>query len=463
MVVAATGAFGFITYIRWNHIGQQCFGDCPASRTSDGTVSSPDDLARQAIGPCASESCNYLLLGSDSRTGLSSSQITHNGTTASIGGQRSDTIMLVHTEPGGRTVVLSFPRDLWVDIPGHGYNKINSAFEGGLGGGGPELVAKTLYQLTGLKISHFLYVDLAGFQGVVDALGGVDMCIPAENVNSPDGYITDPYTQLHIKPGCQRLDGAQTLAYVRSRELPCDFAGDFNRIGRQQQFLRAVINRLLQPSELLKMPSLIRPVLTNVRRDDGLSIADLTYLVGQLRGISTGDVVFRDVPVYKTGIFPVPFPPYRLWIAHMAPEAENLFKALRENRPLPAIGTSFAGAPLSEANITVTVVDHGSAGKATGVEQVLSQAGFDISGGVAEYATFGSAAKGTVLEYGPNGSDAAAVVHTYFPDLKEIQVAASALDGSDVVLVITSSYQPTPVGSAGSGSQSSTTCVPPAS
>ena len=115
--------------------------------------------------------------------------------------------MLVHTDPNlQKAIIVSFPRDLWVNIPGHGYDKINAAFEGGIEGGGPLLVAKTIHALTGLKINHYLYVDLAGFQGVVKTLGGVDMCIPAENVNTP-GYVEGesrdrllPGTRLHRRP-----------------------------------------------------------------------------------------------------------------------------------------------------------------------------------------------------------------------------------------------------------------------
>ena len=135
--------------------------------------------------------------------------------------------MLVHTDPKlEKAIIVSFPRDLYVDIPGHGEDKINAAFEGGIEGGGPALVAATVHDLTGLKINHVLYVDLAGFQGVIDDLGGVDMCISGENVNTPGyveseeadgtisevyykepGHIVDPRTGLDVKPGCQRLAG----------------------------------------------------------------------------------------------------------------------------------------------------------------------------------------------------------------------------------------------------------------
>ena len=443
LLLAGSAAVGFAAYVQANDTGTHCFGDC---QPSGGGTPSPDPSS--GVGPCASSSCNYLLLGSDSRAGLSPAQVVANGTNKqSGGGQNSDVIMLVHTVPNGKTTILSFPRDLWVKIPGQGYNKINAAFGGGIAHGGPDLVAKTIYEMTGLKTSHYLYVDLAGFEGVVSALGGVDMCIPPVNVNSPDGYINDPYTQLHIKPGCQHLDGQQALAYVRARHLPCDLNGDFDRIGRQQQFLRALINRLLQPSELVHLPTMVKPILSNLQRDDGLKIVDFAYLVGQLRGVSTGDVVFRDVPV-TTGTVHVPYSPYTLDIDKLLPQSRQIFAALRSNAPLPPVGTSLAGTPVSEANITIPVVDHGSGQKATGVEQVLSRAGFDISPGVQPYAAFGSSAKGTVLGYAPSAADQAAVVHTYFPNIPLKQMPAKQLGGHKVALFVTGSYKPVPVGAA---------------
>src|SRR3954468_6154636 len=93
-------------------------------------------------GPCSTRPCNYLLLGSDSRSGLSDQQQNAFGDNQDIGGTtRADTIMLVHTDPDlKKAVVLSFPRDLWVNVPGHGMDKINAAFEGGVSGSGPQLM-----------------------------------------------------------------------------------------------------------------------------------------------------------------------------------------------------------------------------------------------------------------------------------------------------------------------------------
>jgi LCP family protein required for cell wall assembly len=209
-----------------------------------------------ATGECSDRPCNYLLLGSDSRAGLPLDQQHQFGTDTDIGGSnRADTIMLVHTDPAlEKAIVVSFPRDLWVQIAdGHGHDKINAAFEGGVNGGGPQLMADTVTELTGLPIDHYLYIDLAGFEKVVETLGGVTLCIPSNQVNTPGtlyqhtasggeqpieysevGHVADPNTGLDVVPGCQRLDGFQALAYVRTRSLPCDTIPDFARISRQQ-------------------------------------------------------------------------------------------------------------------------------------------------------------------------------------------------------------------------------------
>ncbi|MEA2579801.1 MAG: hypothetical protein QOE83_693 [Actinomycetota bacterium] len=434
LIIGAATAYAYVLVVQNNGTGTSCFADCSSSGPS---------VSSKYIGPCASRSCNYLLLGSDSRSNLSHADQVANGTNAQAGaGDHSDVIMVVHTEPDGKTVILSFPRDLWVNIPGLGKGKINSAFAGGIAGGGPARVAQTVSQITGLKISHFLAVDLGGFQGVVDSIDGIDMCLPATEAG-PDGWLTDPNTQLHLQPGCQHLDGQQVLSYVRSRHLPCDVNGDFNRISRQQAFLRAVINRMLQPSELLKIPGFIKPVLSNLKRDKGLTIADLAYLTGQLHGLSSGDVLFRNVPV-KLGQVTVPEYTFPLDVEFLDPSAQPLFKALRDNSALPA-DTTLPGTPISESQITIPVVDHASAGKAAGVETILSQAGFDISPAVVPYATFDSTVKGTVIAYSAGSKDAAdqaAVVHSYFLDVPMKAVPAKLLGGNKVALFVTAAYQP---------------------
>ena len=246
----------------------------------------PPDIA----GRCDERACNYLLLGSDSRKGLTPEELIAFGTNAHIGGEnRSDTIILVHTRPDRKEVVfVSFPRDLWVDIPGMGEGKINSAFEGGVNGGGPQRVARTIRSISGMQIHHVLYVNLLGFQRVVDALGGVDMCVPYP--------MNDPLTLLDIPAGCQHFDGRTALAYVRTRHQPCDTVPDFARISRQQQFLRAVIAKVLQPGELLRLQDLIPQLLGNLVVDEGLNPAELVYLAGLLQGCRDGERGFPRAP-----------------------------------------------------------------------------------------------------------------------------------------------------------------------
>jgi LCP family protein required for cell wall assembly len=433
LLVGAGSAYAFVTY-------QQAKGE--------GTIAwSPERPSSSAAGadvggPCVRSVCNYLLLGSDSRSNLSPEQQERFGSDDVIGGEnRSDTIMLVHSDPERqKVVILSFPRDLWVEIPGHGYGKINTAFEGGVDGGGPLLVARTLHKLTGLRINHFLYVDLGGFQGIVDTLGGVEMCIPTD--------LYDINAGLDLKAGCQTLDGYQALAYVRTRHLPCDTVPDFARISRQQQFLRALINRLLEPAELVKVPTLVHPILRNMTRDEDLSPADLVYLVGQLRGITTGAADFRAVSGTGETVD-------GLSVVRMDPSAEELFAALRDGSPLPAVGTDLAGTPPSEANIRVPVVEHGKATAAAAVARVLSEGGFDVSPGIVSYAAFGADVAGSAIAYTPAGQVEAEVVARYFPDLRSVPVAD--LGGPSVAIFVTPSYEPQPIG--GSDTPSPTDCV----
>lgn len=422
LVIGAGAAYGFATYQAAREAG------VVRDFEPDGSTGSGPDVP---IGPCLRSACNYLLLGSDSRASLTPEQQEQFGSDEVIGGEnRSDTIMLVHTDPNReRVVIVSFPRDLWVEIPGRGFGKINSAFEGGIEGGGPQLVARTIHRLTGLRISHFLYVDLGGFQGVVDTLGGVQMCIPTD--------VSDINAGLDLKAGCQTLDGSQSLAYVRTRNLPCDTVPDFARIGRQQQFLRALINRLLQPAELVRLPSLIGPILENMRRDEGLTPADLAYLVGQLRGITTGAADFRAVSGTGETVD-------GLSVIRMDPAAEDLFAALREGGPLPETGVDLAGTPPSEATIRVPVVEHGRDTAAAEVERILSEGGFDVSPGIVGYAAFGVDVPGSAIVYAPGGEVEAQVVARYFPDLR--LVAVEDLGGSSVAIVVSPSYRPQPVG-----------------
>lgn len=388
-------------------------------------------------GKCAEKSCNYLLLGSDSRAGLSKSEQEHFGTNADIGGSnRSDTIMLIHTVPDDQTAVfLSFPRDLWTNIPGVGEGKINSAFEGGIEHNGAQKVAATVHELTGMPVDHIMYVDLAGFQGLVDALGGVEMCVPFP--------MQDVLTGLDISAGCQHFDGVTALAYVRTRHQPCDAIPDFARISRQQQFLRAVIAKLLEPSELLRLPTLVPALLDNLVVDQGLrNPAELAYLVGRLKAVGTDAADFRAVPTIPDGIYVNGT--FLSIVRAIQPSADQLFAKIRNGQPLGDLGLQLEGTPPSPANIRVGVYDKRSLGRATAVEQTYTAGGFNTSVGIRDASLLSSPVKGSVILYA-NGQEALAkVAQDYFPNLEIVAAPRGLLTDVDVAVVITSKYTPPP-------------------
>lgn len=435
-LIMLVGALGMGSYV-WARQQIRTFGSTLHVGPSPGvspTASPTPDIA----GRCDERACNYLLLGSDSRAGLSKEEQEAFGTNRDIGGEnRSDTIILVHTEPKQRRAVfLSFPRDLWVEIPGRGMGKINSAFEGGVEGGGPARVARTITDLTGLKIHHVLYIDLAGFQGLVDALGGVEMCVPYP--------MQDPLTGLDIQAGCQRFDGRTALAYVRTRHQVCDKIPDFARIGRQQQFLRAVIAKLLSPAELLRLPTLVPDLVENFVVDEGLANpAELVYLAGQLNGVNTGNADFRVVPTTPAGIYVNG--QYLSIVRLVEPDASRLFAALREGRPLGDLGKELPQTPPSPANIAVEVYDRGSLGGAADVLGILTRGGFLVPTSVTDASELGVDVKGSAILFAPGEEERARVVAQFVRGLELRPAPRSAIGGADVAVVVGRRYEPPPL------------------
>jgi hypothetical protein len=255
------------------------------------------------------------------------------------------------------------------------------------------------------------------------------------------GHIVDLNTGLDIVPGCHHLDGYQALAWVRARHLECDNIPDFSRIGRQQQFLRAVISQMSRPAQLLQAPTLLHPILENLIRDPGFKVGDLVYLMGKLRGLATGDVEFRAVP--GTG----DFSPDGVSIVRMDPAAHEIFQAIREGRPITGVGTQLPVTPPSEANVGVSVVDSGSTTDAGDVLTLLQNAGFAAQPEIVSPEAVGLDSRATsVVAYTPGHELEAEVVQKYLPQLTLFEV--DALEGTDVAVVVTPSYEPP--GSAGS-------------
>lgn len=181
----------------------------------------------------------FVLAGSDSREGLSKEEQDRLGT-GSDAGRRTDTIMLLYVPPTGRAALISVPRDSYVAIPGHGKNKINASYALG----GPELLVETVEQNTGLHVDGFAEIGFGGFAGVVDAVGGIEMC--------PEKAIKDPQANLDIQGGCQLMDGPTALGYVRMRKQ--DPRGDIGRAERQREMVGALAKKALSPMTILLPP-----------------------------------------------------------------------------------------------------------------------------------------------------------------------------------------------------------------
>lgn len=175
----------------------------------------------------------YLLVGSDSREDLTEEERKELGTGAA-GGQRTDTIMLLHTGDGPN-LLMSIPRDSIVTIPGQGEGqKVNAAYAFG----GPKLLVRTLEAETGIRIDHYVEIGFGGFVGMVDALGGVEIC--------PKTAMNDPQANLKVKKGCQEADGATALGYARSRKTYSQL-GDIDRARAQREVVSAIGAKALSP------------------------------------------------------------------------------------------------------------------------------------------------------------------------------------------------------------------------
>lgn len=236
----------------------------------------------------SSEGTNWLIVGSDSRANLTPEE-REKYATGNPGSELTDTIMLLHTGSGPTTLV-SIPRDSIVDIPGHGRHKINSAYArgGGAEKGGPELLVRTVENATGLRIDHYIEIGFLGVVSVVDAVGGVEMCIPEA--------IKDPKAALDIEEGCQTLDEATALGYVRTRATA---SSDFGRVERQRAFISALLNKATSPSTLFN-PFRVVPLATglsgSIAVDNGTHVWHLAQLGLAMRGLSDGGIS-TTVPV----------------------------------------------------------------------------------------------------------------------------------------------------------------------
>ncbi|OBJ83061.1 LCP family protein [Mycobacterium sp. 1245852.3] len=274
-------------------------------------------LADYPDRPAAGRGTNWLVVGSDSRQGLTAEQQQDLATGGDIGNGRTDTILLVHVPSIGsaaQTSMVSIPRDSYVPIPGHGKDKINAAFAMG----GAPLLVRTVEQATGLRLDHYAEIGFGGFAGLVDALGGVTVC--------PTTSLNDPLAGIDLPAGCHTLDGRNALGYVRSRDTP---RADLDRMVNQRQFVAALLHRAASPAVWLNpwrwysVPRAAADALTVDRGDHAWDLARLgwalhgstttmTVPIGQFTSGDAGSVVVWN---------------------HDA--AKRLFQALASDAPVP--------------------------------------------------------------------------------------------------------------------------------
>jgi LCP family protein required for cell wall assembly len=303
--VLALGIVGFAVYV-----------DRSLERT-DALADYPGRLAGTA-------GTNWLIVGSDSRAGLTPDEAARltTGDEAAAGGRRTDTIMLMHIPAllgGGQPTLVSLPRDSSVPVPGRGRLKLNTTFALG----GPTLLVKTVENVTGVRVDHYAEIGFGSFASLVDDVGGVRLC--------PTEPISDPLAGLDIPAGCQVLDGPQALGYVRTRASP---RADLDRVVRQREFLGALIERASSPAVLfnpLRAGPLAADAPDVVTVGNSDHVWHLARLGWAMRSLSGGEAVTVTVPIagfgrVNDGSAGV------LWDRE---QAGRLFEALAQDRPVP--------------------------------------------------------------------------------------------------------------------------------
>ncbi|MFI6457433.1 LCP family protein [Streptosporangium amethystogenes] len=267
--------------------------------------------------PADTPGTNWLLVGSDSREGLTAAQRRKLATGKAVG-RRTDTMMLLHIPDGdGRPTLVSLPRDSYVPIDGHGSDKLNAAYA--FQDGGPKLLAKTVEKVTGLRLDHYMEIGFGGFVGIVDAIGGVEIDVKQA--------IKDPKAGINLKKGLQLMDGGTALGYVRTRATGT--IPDLDRTQRQRQFFSAVVKKAASPGVLIN-PFTSVPLALSAA--DSVSVGEET---GAFNLLSLG-LAMGDNPV--TTVVPIGSLPTingQAVVKWDREKALRLFDALAEDKPVP--------------------------------------------------------------------------------------------------------------------------------
>ena len=305
-----------------------------------------------------SEPMFLLLIGSDSREGVDTDVY------GDFGGERSDVVMLARLDPASGTAqLLSIPRDTWVPIEGHGEDKINAAFSYG----GASLMVETVRETFDVPVHHYVEVDFAGFQELVDELGGVAM--------SFDHPARDPKSHLDVPAGAVTLDGEQALAYARSRSYQelreggwtSVDADDIGRAARQQELVLAILSELKRPSTIAESSEIVTSIARHLTVDAALAESSLAGLALEFRSVAGADVETATLPTVGSteGGASVQIPDQ--------PAARAVLDAFRSGRPMD-VTTDLD-------SVSVRILNgNGVAGSAQRWAAELERAGFEVAG-----------------------------------------------------------------------------------
>lgn len=208
---------------------------------------------------------------------------------------RSDTLMIATLDPDkNQAALLSVPRDTRVKIKGHSFDKINAAYAYG----GRKLTQETIESLLNTHIDHYIKINVHGFTKIIDALGGIDIDVE-KRMYYEDPWDDDGGLYIDLQPGMQHMDGKTAITYVRYR----DEEGDIGRIKRQQNFMKAVMDKLVSPTIIPKLPAIVSAVSDSVETD--MSVSEILSFLGTLQDAKDNGLkseMLPGKPVYIEGI-----------------------------------------------------------------------------------------------------------------------------------------------------------------
>jgi LCP family protein required for cell wall assembly len=403
---------------------------------------------------------NFVLLGSDTRANLTPEEQQAYGNAAQEGGKRSDTLMVVHVDPAQRKgVLVSFPRDLLVNIPGVGRSKINAAYNYG-----PQKVVDTLQSVFGISVQHYMEVDFVSFKAIVDAMGGVQIYFPAPTRDQKSDLEVIPFG---FKPGCFTLDGNQALGYARSREYEEYIDGrwqktgqdapDLHRIERQQTFMRRLAAEAFQKSiaDPLAANRIAGKTLPKLKVDSELSRDDINKLINAFRRVDPNDPNSIQMITLPT----VAGPRFQGQdvLQLQEPDADQILGLLGNPSNAPPTAAPHRPAPSS---IRVRIFNgSGIKGVAGATMAALRKVGF-VDAGVGNNPA-GRLAQ-TEIRYRPDSQAKAQVLQSYFggigkliPDDTIVEAHITVVLGRDFKAITTSANSGT------AGSQGSAASNPP--